>query len=97
MPRVQRDLIEYKASFNKYFNLFLRELQTLSKTDMNVKKLYLRLDFNDFYKEGEGAEIKSYGNISIDEEDDDFDDDDDSNERGKGNSNSLNDDDEIEF
>lgn len=84
-------MIEYKASFNKYFDTFLRELQILSKTDMNVKKLYLRLDFNDFYKEGEGTEIKGYGNISIDEEDV-FDEG--SEKEGNGNSNIIDDDDD---
>ena len=103
LPRVQRNLVEHRASFNKYFNLFLRELQTLSKTDMNVKKLYLRLDFNDFYKDSEETEAKSFGNISIDEEDD-FDDDisGKEEENGNGNENSGNgggddDDDDLSY
>lgn len=54
--------------FKEHIDVFLRELQTLSKTDMNVKKLYLRLEFNDFYKENEYSEPKNYGNISIDED-----------------------------
>lgn len=63
--------MEYKTAFSKYFDVFLSELQILSKTDMNIKKLYLRLDFNDFYKEKGETETKKYGNISIDEEDND--------------------------
>lgn len=94
MPRVQRNLVEYKASFNKYFDTFLRELQILSKTDMNVKKLYLRLDFNDFYKESEGTKIKGYGNVSIDEEDDFGEG---SEKEGDVNSNIIDDDDDDEM
>ena len=50
LPKASKDLAEYKADFNKLINVFLIELESLSKTDMNVKKLYLRLNFNGFYK-----------------------------------------------
>ena len=71
LPKASRDLAEYKADFNKLINVFLMELESLSKTDMNVKKLYLRLNFNGFYKSKDPEEEEEEEVVNESDEDGD--------------------------